>query len=140
MAHTPGPWKWRINRSNKRVYLNARGYTVMDFVRYGMSSAAPRFRDNENLMVRAEEIASDIPGYNHHNKWDQDLNHDDARLIAAAPELLEACKEAMTTIDAMLGVIGDFADPWGTDHKKEWLEFCNCFDKLGEAVTKAEGR
>jgi hypothetical protein len=68
------------------------------------------------------------------------LNEDDARLIAAAPELLQACKDAMTTIDAMLGVIGDFADPWCSDHQKEWHEFCTCFDKLGEAVTKAEGK
>jgi hypothetical protein len=102
MAHTPGPWKWRINRTTKRVYLVARGYTVLDFVRYGMRSAAPRFRDNENLMVRADEIAKNIPGYDHHSDWDQDLNHDDARLIAAAPSLYKELEHIVILLAPVL--------------------------------------
>jgi hypothetical protein len=93
MAHTPGPWKWRINRSTKRIYLTGRGLTVMDFVRYGMSNAAPRFLDAEHLMQRADELAINIPGESHHSHWNQDINHDDARLIAAAPILLLVLKE-----------------------------------------------
>ena len=98
-SYTRGPWIWRINRATKHVYLQAHGLTVMDFVRYGMSSAAPRFLDSEHLMVRADELAVNIPGYDHHGDWDQDINHPDARLISQAPALLEALKNIIAMAD-----------------------------------------
>jgi len=88
MNHTPGPWKWR--QSGKDTFLSTpdRGQlTVMDFVRCGMNSGQPRFAvwDGEErerlggLMKKAEDFT---------NLYD----HPDARLIAAAPALLEAVK------------------------------------------------
>jgi len=76
----------------ENVYLRTpdRGkLTVMDFVRMGMRGAQPRFAkwDGENrdrfggIMYPAKEL---------------DLNaHPDARLIAAAPEMLAALKMAL---------------------------------------------
>lgn len=93
VKQTPGPWNWRINRSTKRIYLVARGLIVMDFWRYGMQGAAPRFRDFENLMVRADELATNIPGEDHHSSWNQSITHPDAALIASAPDLYSALEE-----------------------------------------------
>ncbi len=71
--------------------------TVMDFARWGMGHAVPRFRDTSedgmNLMDRLcdkPEWVAPEPGREHHKSWHQLVTHPDARLIAAAPELLEA--------------------------------------------------
>jgi hypothetical protein len=45
-AATPGPWRWFGNLHAKSVYLatvNRGRIYIMDFVRWGMGSAAPRF-------------------------------------------------------------------------------------------------
>jgi hypothetical protein len=123
MSHTPGPWQWRINRSTKRIHLTGRGLTVMDFVRYGMNNAAPRFLDSEHLMQRADELAINIPGEGHHSHWNQDINHDDARLIAAAPDLLEVLKFALNES----GCDGDLCC-------HDW------HDKARKVISKAEGK
>ncbi|MBY5917310.1 hypothetical protein HFO77_23230 [Rhizobium leguminosarum] len=47
MSHTPGPWAWFGNASSNSIYLatthSGRRY-VMDFVRWGMRGAQPRFQ------------------------------------------------------------------------------------------------
>lgn len=96
--HTPGPWRWEISESGKQVNLCGGvpkfDLTVMDFVRWGMGGAAPRFRDNSDmgLMQRSDKFAVKVGGREHHAKWFKDLDHPDARLIAAAPDLLAACE------------------------------------------------
>jgi len=130
MAYTPGPWQWRINRSTKRIHLTGRGLTVMDFVRYGMQHAAPRFLDSEHLMQRADELAINIPGEGHHSHWNQDIGHDDARLIAAAPLLLESCKEMYAAIKKYEMEV-DESPPY--EHRAMIL-------RAFEAIYKAEGK
>jgi hypothetical protein len=94
-AATPGPWKWDGNLNTKEVYLVAmakgRPY-VMDFVRWGMAGASPRFqvrgedgfgvmtRIDEGLAVKEREYRGDI----------ERIEHPDATLIAGAPEMISA--------------------------------------------------
>lgn len=85
---TPGPWRWAGYRVNGGMYLSGhvpgRGQVnVMDFVRQGLRGAQPRFQIN-GLMEKAEELAVKEVEYR------EDIvavDHPDARLIAAAPEM-----------------------------------------------------
>lgn len=91
MNYTRGPWRWRINRRSKSVELVAydgMGTFVMGFSRYGMRGAQPMFNSGM-FMVKAHDIAVDIPGQEHNNEWNQTIKNPDAKLIASAPQLLE---------------------------------------------------
>jgi hypothetical protein len=72
-------------------------------------------------MVRADELAKDIPGEEHHSEWNQDIEHPDAKLIAAAPDLLEALK-------------------WVATHAYSGGRPVGAVDIVKNAIEKAEGR
>lgn len=121
--HTPGPWRWEINLKSRVVRLTGGvrplyDLTVMDFVRWGMGNAAPRFIDQDHLMERADTYAAVVPGREHHAQWFQGLSHPDAHLIAAAPDLLAALRAVVSVADRK------------TDE----------FDLAHSAIAKAEGR
>jgi hypothetical protein len=92
-------------KSKEARLCGAAGYdlTVLDFVRWGMSAAAPRFRTADglalNIMRRADEFAVVVPGREHHAEWFKGVDHPDARLIAAAPELLAELEAALPFLD-----------------------------------------
>lgn len=98
MQPTPGPWRFEVNEKLKTVQLcggEARhDLIVMDFVRYGMSGAAPRFnkciQPDTNIMERAEHFAQTVTGREHHASWFKGIGHPDANLIEQAPAILLA--------------------------------------------------
>lgn len=130
---TPGPWRWEFSKEGKRLSLcgGAKPYdlTVMDFERYGMYSAIPRFRDPAHdgmqLLYRLherEDWIAPFEGRAHHAKWCSGVVHPDAILMEAAPDLYEAVSLA-------------------SRHAKRWPHSWNEADVavLENALAKARG-
>lgn len=135
LKSTPAPWRWEVNKEYKTVYLRGGcprfDQNVMSFTRWGMGGAAPEFRgenENHSIMHRVEKWASPVPGREHHAHWFMDVNHPDARLIAAAPDLLWALKRAEMKLAAYVGVCTGDKELIGT-----------VLPMIRAAITKAEG-
>lgn len=141
--HTPGPWKWFGNANSNHVYLatthSGRRY-VMDFVRWGMRGAQPRFQPERGGMVDAKDLLQfevgeqSIVGMDEAKKdgsvyrYDvRGINCADARLIAAAPDLLEALKDLIDDLEA---------------RSKNGVVDCShgIYCDARQAIAKAEGR
>ena len=128
-AATPGPWHWSGNTKNNQLYLatwikGAGRCQVMDFVRWGMHSAAPRFLDDESLMMqsakdlvvyevaRNQGLPDETPS-NDPRVYRQDIvdvRHPNARFLAAAnPEvilaLLTQLEQAQLTVERAKAVV-----------------------------------
>lgn len=110
--HTHGPWRWEYNASHRSVHLVGGrpqfDLTVIDFSRWGMGGAVPRFRDTSvggmNLMDRLcdrKDWIAPFDGRQHHSHWCAAVIHPDARLIAAAPSLLAALQTMTEVYSAM---------------------------------------
>lgn len=99
-SHTPGPWRWELNLSHKRLHLVGGLWpqydlTIIDFDRWGMRNATISLRDTAhdgmNIMHKLHERPdwfAPFDGRAHHADWCQSVTHPDARLIAAAPDLV----------------------------------------------------
>lgn len=138
---TPGPWRWEINLQSKIVHLVGGkpqfDKTVMDFERWGMGGAAPRFNEaiagNEyNIMSRVHEKREWIKPFDgraHHAKWCAAIDHPDAALIAAAPEI---DKSLLTMCNLWVSVCN--AQGWAPDHVVQYGEALAALKKArGEA-------
>jgi hypothetical protein len=118
-AATPGPWTWRGNVDTRQFYLSytkpGLGWTsVMDFVRWGMQSARPRFLTEHFWMQDADELAvfevcrdakrrtdprvyrGDVVGF----------RHPDAEFIAGARQDVD---DLLALVDAVGKVCDEFA-------------------------------
>lgn len=102
--HTPEPWEAIIEESY--------GDDDVPVSRSKVSLGIIR-EDGESLVIFDDHIPVSV---------------DDARLIAAAPELLKACKEAAKYIVDGLGLAYD------EDGEKNWV-----LVKINQAITKAVG-
>ncbi|MDR2274322.1 MAG: hypothetical protein LBF27_25670 [Sphingobacterium sp.] len=101
--HTPAPWRWEFNEKSKTIQICGGvpkyDLIVMDFVRYGMGGAQPRFNvSHENgmqLMENASTMSAVVEGREHHQNWFKSISHPDALLMVKAPEMLEMLKKVL---------------------------------------------
>ena len=106
---TPGPWDWEVSRRSQTVELcggkGASDLTVMSFARWGLNKAAPVFwfwlGNVSDEPKRAEALGTPEPGREHHADWFQRINHPDARLIAAAPDMRETILALCDALDEL---------------------------------------
>jgi len=103
-GYTEGPWEWFGNLKVRSVYLatkhSGRRF-VMQFERWGMQGAAPRFQHvTKHLMYRFERWANKERDYRADIRG---IDHPDAILIALAPDLatnLTAAVERVGELEA----------------------------------------
>jgi hypothetical protein len=134
-GHTPGPWRWEVSLKSKNVSLCGGrppfDQTVMDFVRWGMGGAAPRLIDhNRFLLRRADEFSVTVPGREHHSAWFRAIDHPDARMIEASPEMYDA----LVWIVNCASCVGKDGEPPTSE------EYRDALNAGVAAIAKAEGK
>lgn len=109
-AATPGPWVWRGNVDSQALRLSTESgpwrYTVMDFARWGMQNAVPRFRE-DGVMVRADERVMFEVNHTATKRTDRgvyrgdiiDVRHTDARFMACSRTIVPALLERITQLE-----------------------------------------
>lgn len=127
-GHTPGPWQWFGNLKAHDIYLATKSggrLFVLNFARWGMSGAQPQFQGHNGLMIKASDLAVREVDY----RADiVDIDHPDARLIAASPALLEALKGAREFLMSRYSIyVGNTEDGKAT------------LDAIEAAIRSAEG-
>lgn len=111
-GHTTGPWRWFGHKTVYDLYLATvdRGRLfVMQFRRWGTQGAQPVFQVHDEKAYGRMTPASALLDFQEHNGVILGINHPDARLIAAAPQLLDACKRMRRVIKGVLPYITDIA-------------------------------
>lgn len=140
--HTPGPWRWELNVKTRYVHLCGGrpmfDKEVMSFRRWGMNSATPEFRvpipgqDECAHMVPAHQLGVPVKGREHHKHWFQDISDPDAKLIASAPDLLEALYKAKAMMEC--DKVGGYTR---THDGKDFAEKGSTYETVVAAIKKA---
>lgn len=147
MSYTKGPWQW-FGSPNTGFYLatthSGRRY-VMCFERMGLQGAQPAFQVKGEGMINARDLcvfevaphvvgieAAKKPGSGVYRKDIIGFDHPDARLIVAAPELLEALEVfAKIEIDCANEIV-----PNGYESPQTWRDHVL---SARAAIAKAKG-
>lgn len=117
-AAMPGPWAWHGNVENWTIRLASYNpprrfgeSTVMDFVRWGMKRAVPRFQDERQWMRRAGDdpmpvydVCRDCTDRAHPRVYRGDfveLRHPDAQFIAHARQDVDDLLAYIAELEAL---------------------------------------
>lgn len=112
MQHTPGPWRWEINKQSKTLALcGGKGghfdLAIIQPTRWGMSGGTLFIRDQSpdgyNILRKPHERPgwiSPMPGREHTAHWCYGVSHPDMRLIEAAPDLLVALQAMLRAVNS----------------------------------------
>lgn len=112
-AAARGPWHWSGNTDTQQIRLSnwvpgAGRCTVMDFTRWGMQSARPRFVDRDRMMIYAAPVYEVAPAATRRDdprvyRGDiVDIRHPDAQLIAHAPQDIDDLLAEIDRLNAEL--------------------------------------
>jgi hypothetical protein len=140
----PGPWRWEANLKSRSIELCGGrprfDLTVMNFVRWGMGGAKPRFQ-TDGLMVGADKYTHPVPGREHHEDWFRGIAHPDADLIAHAPTdlaaLLSAYDQRGREIDAVLDVLAKHTRGWN-DRLTTGANLAELIDAMCQTQARAD--
>ena len=143
---TPWPWFWNVSLKSRCAHLEsqARGSlleTVMDFTRWGTGGAAPRFRDNEDLMQRVDMLLRPVEGREHHASWYSTISHPDAEIIARAPELISSLCDEVDRLSAQVSLQSESITTFQSQQRdmKEAIEAALEFmDDIEPTIEKAD--
>lgn len=151
---TPGPWHWSGNADNRQLYLatwikGAGRCQVMDFERWGMQRAVPRFLDDESLMM---ETAKDLMVYEvarNQNLPDEtprshpqvyradvvDVRHPNARFMAAAnPETVLALLSRLEQAEQQVARVREFSRTMLVPHGQGVVVAARVKEALGRTL------
>ena len=149
--HTPEPWRWELNEKSKEVQLVG-GHPkfdklVMDFARWGMGGATPRFNREIgalNIMAPARVFDMIVEGREHHAAWFKTIDHPDANRIVSCvnncaginPEAVPLMLAALDSplLNQLFGMIEDS----GSSESDKYWPIAQAWQSLrDEALRKA---
>ena len=134
-AATAGPWRWRGNTEARHLRLQTPdrgGLTVMDFDRWGMQGARPRFARDYVMHPADEMVTYEVAAWSTHiyRKDVVGIEHPDAEFIAKArtdvPQLLDE-------VDRLAGALAE-AEARVAELRQAPVQIVDCAATVVEAM------